>query len=317
MLPKTGGERRCSAPAGKCGRDGKRGPSCGARRGRRRAQPPRPCRPLRQKILAAPAAAAGREANSVSNASRAVRPGRKTRPLLRCPARPSAGAAASALPTAAPKDSCCTCRGGGERSELCFKCFQGSAAGTESAAPLAVPGAAIGGRSRLGLADRCAKRFLLHLPRRRGEKRTLFQTLPGQCGRDGKRGPSCGARRGHRRAQPPRPCRPQRQKVLAVSATGGARTFCPRLPALGSKSGEQSEKPRTFVRGPTGAPAKICEAKFCGEKEPQQNERAAIFAKRIAASDIPLAATWRRRRDLNPRAGFPTYALSRGASSTS
>ena len=25
---------------------------------------------------------------------------------------------------------------------------------------------------------------------------------------------------------------------------------------------------------------------------------------------------WRRRRDSNPRAGFPTYALSRGASST-
>ncbi len=24
---------------------------------------------------------------------------------------------------------------------------------------------------------------------------------------------------------------------------------------------------------------------------------------------------WRRRRDLNPRAGYPTYALSRGASS--
>ena len=24
---------------------------------------------------------------------------------------------------------------------------------------------------------------------------------------------------------------------------------------------------------------------------------------------------WRRRRDLNPRAGFPTYTLSRGASS--
>ena len=168
MPPKTGGERRCSAPAGKCGRDGKRGPSCGARRGRRRAQPPRPCRPLRQKILAAPAAAAGREAGSVSSACRAARPGWKTWPLLRCPARPSAGAAASALPTAAPKDSCCTCR-------------------------------------------------------------------------------------------------------------GGARTFCPRLPALGSKSGEQSEKPRTFVRG--------------------------FF--------------WRRRRDLNPRAGFPTYALSRGASSTS
>ena len=179
---------------------------------------------------------AGREAGSVSSACRAARAGRETRPLLRCPVRPSAGAAASALPTAAPKDSCCTCRGGGARSELCFKCFQGSAAGTESAAPLAVPGAAIGGRGRLGLADRCAKRFLLHLPRRRGEKRALFQVLPGQCGRDGKRGPSCGARRGHRRAQPPRSCRPLRQKILPASAAGGGRIFCPRLSALGSKS---------------------------------------------------------------------------------
>ena len=107
---------------------------------------------------------AGREANSVSNASRAVRPGRKMRPLLRCPARPSAGTAALALPTAAPKDSCCTCRGGGEKSGLCFKCLQGSAAGTESAAPLAVPGAAVGGRYRLGFADRSAKKFSLYPP---------------------------------------------------------------------------------------------------------------------------------------------------------
>ena len=84
-----------------------RRPSCGARRGHRRAQPPWPCRPLRQKILAAPAAAAGREAGSASSACRAVRPGRKTWPLLRCPARPSAGAAASALPTAAPKNPPC------------------------------------------------------------------------------------------------------------------------------------------------------------------------------------------------------------------
>jgi len=30
-----------------------------------------------------------------------------------------------------------------------------------------------------------------------------------------------------------------------------------------------------------------------------------------------LAFLWRRRRDLNPRAGFPTYTLSRGASSAS
>ena len=53
---------------------------------------------------------------------------------------------------------------GGERSGLCFKCLQGSAAGTENVAPLAVPGAAIGGRSRLGLADRCAKKSSLHPP---------------------------------------------------------------------------------------------------------------------------------------------------------
>ena len=112
---------------------------------------------------------------------------------------------------------------GGERSELCFKCFQGSAAGTESAAPLAVPGAAIGGRSRLGLADRCAKKSSLHPP----------QAAVGFFAR------------AFRRSSP--------------------------------NPGEQSEKPRTFVRG--------------------------FF--------------WRRRRDLNPRAGFPTYALSRGASSTS
>jgi hypothetical protein len=30
-----------------------------------------------------------------------------------------------------------------------------------------------------------------------------------------------------------------------------------------------------------------------------------------------LIMIWRRRRDLNPRAGHPTYTLSRGASSAS
>ena len=32
--------------------------------------------------------------------------------------------------------------------------------------------------------------------------------------------------------------------------------------------------------------------------------------------DIPILV-WQRRRDLNPRAGYPTYTLSRGASSAS
>ena len=53
---------------------------------------------------------------------------------------------------------------GGARSGLCFKCLQGSAAGTENVAPLAVPGTAVGGRSRLGLADRYAKKSSLHPP---------------------------------------------------------------------------------------------------------------------------------------------------------
>ena len=39
------------------------------------------------------------------------------------------------------------------------------------------------------------------------------------------------------------------------------------------------------------------------------------FCKKVAASYISLAATWRRRRDLNSRAAYTTYTLSRGASS--
>ena len=41
------------------------------------------------------------------------------------------------------------------------------------------------------------------------------------------------------------------------------------------------------------------------------------FAKNNSRSKKSERLFWRRRRDLNPRAGFPTYALSRGASSTS
>ncbi len=37
------------------------------------------------------------------------------------------------------------------------------------------------------------------------------------------------------------------------------------------------------------APAKICEAKFRGEKEPQRSERAGDFYKKVAASDTQLA----------------------------
>ena len=32
---------------------------------------------------------------------------------------------------------------------------------------------------------------------------------------------------------------------------------------------------------------------------------------------LPRVFQWRRQRDLNPRASFPTYTLSRGASSAS
>ena len=170
---------------------------------------------------------------------------------------------------------------GGERSGLCFKCLQDSAAGTESAAPLAVPGAAIGGRSRLGLADRCAKRFLLHLPRRRGEKRTLFQMLPGQCGRDGKRGPSCGARRGHRRAQPPRPCRPLRQKILAAPAA-----------AAGREANSVSNASRAVRPGRKARPLLRCPAR--------PSAGAAASALPTAAPKNPPCIRRRRRSDFLP-----------------
>ena len=39
------------------------------------------------------------------------------------------------------------------------------------------------------------------------------------------------------------------------------------------------------------------------------------YVKKVTASDRQLAATWRRRRDLNPCASCPTYSLSRGAPS--
>ena len=65
--------------------------------------------------------------------------------------------------------------------------------------------------------------------------------------------------------------------LLASSATGSARKCPPRASALGFK--QHRKKQATLLR--------------------------------------LLAKCWRRRRDLNPRAGFPTYTLSRGASSAS
>lgn len=38
-----------------------------------------------------------------------------------------------------------------------------------------------------------------------------------------------------------------------------------------------------------GAPAKNRAARFCGEKEAQQNEREVTFAKKVVASDMMLA----------------------------
>ena len=40
-----------------------------------------------------------------------------------------------------------------------------------------------------------------------------------------------------------------------------------------------------------------------------------IYTKRKSTKEKSLCFFWRRRRDSNSRAGFPTYALSRGASS--
>ena len=40
-----------------------------------------------------------------------------------------------------------------------------------------------------------------------------------------------------------------------------------------------------------------------------------IYTKRKSTKEKSLCFFWRRRRDSNSRAGYPTYALSRGASS--
>ena len=88
--------------------------------------------------------------------------------------------------------------------------------------------------------------------------------------------PSCGARKNPRASAFPRFFRPLRQPLLAVSAAGGARRRCPRLSALGFN-------PRSNVK------------------------------QAAALTDVGLF--WRRKRDLNPRAGYPTYSLSRGAPS--
>ena len=89
------------------------------------------------------------------------------------------------------------------------------------------------------------------------------------------RNPSCGARLCLRRINRLANRRPLRQALLPSSATGGGRRPCPRLRRSGSSP---------------------------------------IFAKQKTTLSGGFFV-WRRRRDLNPRAGFPTYALSRGASS--
>ncbi len=70
--------------------------------------------------------------------------------------------------------------------------------------------------------------------------------------------------------------RPLRQQTLAVSATGGARVCCPRR-----------FPPREF-------PLSV--------KDKTDTGKVSVLL-------------WRRRGDSNSRAGYPTYALSRGASS--
>ena len=44
-------------------------------------------------------------------------------------------------------------------------------------------------------------------------------------------------------------------------------------------------------------------------------QRKNIIKKRKPTSQTGMPIPWRRRRDLNSRAGYPTYTLSRGASS--
>ena len=58
---------------------------------------------------------------------------------------------------------------------------------------------------------------------------------------------------------------------------------------------------------------------FCESEEQQKCVRDELCKemKKLAASDMTLAASWRRRRDSNPRTAFDGYTISNRARSTS
>ena len=70
-------------------------------------------------------------------------------------------------------------------------------------------------------------------------------------------------------------------------------------------------KPIKHKSSPVSRGRFVCiEKNFFTENSKEKSSR--ISTRAFFAAGLPR---WRRRRDLNPRAGYPTYALSRGASS--
>ena len=73
------------------------------------------------------------------------------------------------------------------------------------------------------------------------------------------------------------------------------------------------------LRGPMGgtkSKPNAVDSIWNGGARERQNECAMSFAiemKKLVASDMSLATSWRRRRDSNPRTDFSVYSLSRGA----
>ena len=89
------------------------------------------------------------------------------------------------------------------------------------------------------------------------------------------------------------------------------------------EKGEAREQAQTFFGKRKSKQSELCKIKIglpksrrlFGKKEKQGSRRRLSLEKESRSKANFASTPWRRRRDLNPRAAFATYTLSRGASS--
>ncbi len=107
---------------------------------------------------------------------------------------------------------------------------------------------------------------------------------------------------------------PQRRSNPSVSTTSSQASY--RLRRLFYASHQKSSRAHSAAP-PFRIEAQRQRVRF-GEEE-QRSERETTFGakyKKVVASDMQLATTWRRRRDSNPRDPYEAYTISNRARST-